>query len=279
MPELPEVETVKNAVSKAVCGANIIAATVLCDKFREKIPADFAAKITGAKIIHCQRIAKYIVISLNNRLSLVWHLGMSGKIKILPQKPANLEKHDHVIIETDKGCLIFNDPRRFGLLTYCESAHLRECSALKNIGPDPFDENLTAQYLYNQLQAHSTPIKVALLEQKIICGIGNIYASEALYRAKISPFRPAKSLSLAECEKLLKSAREVLSNAIKAGGSTLRDYRKPDGSSGEFQNQHCVYNKTGQRCPECVCDIAKTGGIKKAVLGGRSAFYCETLQK
>lgn len=279
MPELPEVETVKNAVNKAVCGANIIAATVLCDKFREKIPADFAAKITGAKIIHCQRIAKYIVISLNNRLSLVWHLGMSGKIKILPQKPTSLEKHDHVVIETDKGCLIFNDPRRFGLLTYCESAHLRECSALKNIGPDPFDDNLTAQYLYNQLQAHSTPIKVAVLEQKIICGIGNIYASEALFKAKISPFRPAKSLSLNECEKLLKAVREVLSKAIKAGGSTLRDYRKPDGSSGEFQNQHCVYNKTGQRCPECVCDIAKTGGIKKAVLGGRSAFYCETLQK
>ena len=279
MPELPEVETVKNAVSKAVDGANIIAAAVLCDKFREKIPADFAAKITGATIMDCRRIAKYIIIELSNGLSLVWHLGMSGKIKILPQKPTTLEKHDHVVIETDKGCLIFNDPRRFGLLTYCESARLNECSALKNIGPDPFDKNLTAQYLYSQLQAHSTPIKVAILEQKIICGIGNIYASEALFKAKILPLRPAKSLNLKECENLLKSIREVLSKAIKAGGSTLRDYRKPDGSSGEFQNQHCVYNKTGQRCPECVCNISKTGGIKKVVLGGRSTFYCETLQK
>ena len=279
MPELPEVETVKNAVSKAVCGANITAAAVLCDKFREKIPADFAAKITGATIMDCRRIAKYIIIELNNGLSLVWHLGMSGKIKILPRKPATLEKHDHVVIETDKGCLIFNDPRRFGLLTYCESARLNECSALKNIGPDPFDKNLTAQYLYNQLQAHSTPIKVAILEQKIICGIGNIYASEALYWAKILPLRKANSLNLKECEKLLESIREVLSKAIKAGGSTLRDYRKPDGSLGEFQNQHCVYNKTGQRCPECVCNITKTGGIKKVVLGGRSTFYCETLQK
>ena len=279
MPELPEVETVKNAISKAVCGAHITAVAVLCDKFRKKIPADFAAKITGANIMDCRRIAKYIVINLNNGLSLVWHLGMSGKIKILPQKPTTLEKHDHVVIETDKGCLIFNDPRRFGLLTYCESAHLNQCSALKNIGPDPFDKNLTAQYLYNQLQAHSTPIKVAILEQKIICGIGNIYASEALYWAKILPLRPAKSLTLNECEKLLESIRGVLSKAIKAGGSTLRDYRKPDGSTGEFQNQHCVYNQTGQRCPECVCDITKTGGIKKVVLGGRSSFYCETLQK
>lgn len=279
MPELPEVETVKNAISKAVCGAHITAVAVLCDKFRKKIPADFAAKITGANIMDCRRIAKYIVINLNNGLSLVWHLGMSGKIKILPQKPTTLEKHDHVVIETDKGCLIFNDPRRFGLLTYCESAHLNQCSALKNIGPDPFDKNLTAQYLYNQLQAHSTPIKVAILEQKTICGIGNIYASEALYWAKILPLRPAKSLTLNECEKLLESIRGVLSKAIKAGGSTLRDYRKPDGSTGEFQNQHCVYNKTGQRCPECVCDITKTGGIKKVVLGGRSSFYCETLQK
>lgn len=279
MPELPEVETVKNAISKAVDGAHITAAAVLCDKFREKIPADFAAKITGANIMDCRRIAKYIIIELSNGLSLVWHLGMSGKIKILPQKPTTLEKHDHVVIETDKGCLIFNDPRRFGLLTYCESARLNECSALKNIGPDPFDKNLTAQYLHNRLQAHSTPIKVAILEQKIICGIGNIYASEALFKAKILPLRKANSLNLKECEKLLESIREVLSKAIKAGGSTLRDYRKPDGSSGEFQNQHCVYNKTGQRCPECVCNISKTGGIKKVVLGGRSTFYCETLQK
>lgn len=279
MPELPEVETVKNALSKAVCGAKIINVTVLCNKFREKIPDDFAQKVIGADIVLCRRIAKYVIINLSNNLSIVWHLGMSGKIKILPRKPATLEKHDHVVIETNKGCLIYNDPRRFGLLTYCESANCSSFPALKNIGPDPFDENLTPQYLYNQFQAHATPIKIVILDQKIICGIGNIYASEALYAAKILPTCPAKSLALRECTALLDAVRNILSKAIKAGGSTIHDYRKPDGSSGEFQNQHCVYNKTGQRCPDCICDISRTGGIKKIILGGRSAFYCETLQK
>ena len=148
-----------------------------------------------------------------------------------------------------------------------------------NIGIDPFSQNLTADYLKNKLSNKKNPIKVALLDQSIINGIGNIYASEALYDSKISPLRESNSLNLVELENLITSVRKILQKAIKAGGSTLKDYRKPDGSMGYFQNSHCVYDKEGMRCPNCTCDIDKTKGIKRIVQGGRSTFYCETQQK
>lgn len=176
-------------------------------------------------------------------MSIVWHLGMSGRVKISDSLPDKLDKHDHVVIETSGGVLIYNDARRFGMMTYCISDKLAEFPAFKHTGIDPFDQRLTAEYLYEKLKNKKTAIKIALLDQEIICGIGNIYASEALFGASILPTREAGSLSRTECGKLLKAVREVLEKAIKAGGSTLRDYRKPDGSLGYFQNQHCVYNK------------------------------------
>ena len=162
MPELPEVETVMQAIVKAVAYANIIDVKVNNNRFREKIPDDLAAKICGAKIIGYKRIAKYITINLDNGLTLIWHLGMSGKIKICDELPQVLDKHDHVIIKTDKCYLIFNDTRRFGLLTYCESQKLNQVPFIAKIGLDPFDENLTPDYLYNHLSKKKIPIKVAL---------------------------------------------------------------------------------------------------------------------
>lgn len=279
MPELPEVETIKNALKKAVIGAKIINTEVRCRRFRVEVPSDFEAKIKNSVIKNLRRKAKYLLLDLDNGLTIIWHLGMSGKIKICENRPKTLEKHDHIVITTDKGWLIFNDARRFGMISYFQSDKENLYPILKGIAPDPFDEKVDGKYLHDKFKNKSLAVKVALLDQKIIAGIGNIYASEALYKAGILPMREAKSLSLPECESLNMAIRDVLNQAIKAGGSTLRDYRKPDGSMGYFQNLHCVYNKTGQPCPNCKCDINKTGGIKKIVLGGRSTFYCETLQK
>ena len=279
MPELPEVETIKNALIKAADKANITKVSIFNNHFRKIIPDDFARRIEGAQIMAIRRKAKYLLLELSNGLTVIWHLGMSGKVKISDFSPENLEKHDHVFIETDKGTIVFNDARRFGMLTYEETDKLDDCSLFSHIGADPFDERLDGLYLYNKLQNKKIPIKAALLDQEIVNGIGNIYASEALFDAGIRPTRPAGELSRKDCGKLLESVRRILRRAIEAGGSSIHDYRKPDGSLGYFQNMHCVYNKTGQKCPGCTCNVAQTGGIKKIVLAGRSTFYCPVKQK
>ena len=280
MPELPEVETIKNAIEKGIGEAKILDLTVRNGNLRTKVPVDIAKRTKGAVIKSYKRIAKYIIMELSNEICLIWHMGMSGKIKIMPKIPSILEKHDHIIISTDKGIMIYNDPRRFGLFTCCPKAKLTESPWLNKIGIDPFDERLDKDYLFAKLQKHKKmPIKIALLNQEIIAGIGNIYASEILYESRISPLREAKDITLNESQTLIENTRKVLQRAIAAGGSTLHDYKKPDGSMGYFQLQHCVYNHTGQKCPDCCCDITKTGGIKRLVMGGRSTFYCERLQK
>lgn len=279
MPELPEVETIKNAVCKAIGCCRITGAAVYQNRLRETVPDDFKEKITGADIVSYRRIAKYLVINLSNGYSIVWHLGMSGRIKISENPPEKLEKHDHIMITTENGVLIFNDARRFGLLTICPTEKLKEFHLFSRMGIDPFAQELTAEYLHGKFKNKKIPIKVALLDQAIITGIGNIYASEALFDAGISPLRETGKITLKECFKLIESVRKILSRAIDAGGSTLKDYHKPDGSEGYFQHEHCVYNKTGQRCPHCTCDVSQTGGIKKIVQGGRSSFYCPKLQK
>lgn len=279
MPELPEVETIKRTVEKYVANAKIISATVRQPKLRESVPPDFAERISSARIIGLRRIAKYMLMDLDNGLTIIWHFGMSGKIKIESTAPAKFEKHDHIILETDNTVLIYNDPRRFGIVTLCESDKLRQHHCFKHIGLDPWDTNLTAEYLHAKLANRKCAIKLALLNQEIICGIGNIYASEILYRARIRPDRNCESVSLRESAAIVDNTRIVLQQAIDAGGSTIHDYQRPDGDIGYFQEQHCVYDKTGQRCPNCRCNIAKTGGIKRIVQANRSTFYCPVLQK
>jgi formamidopyrimidine-DNA glycosylase len=279
MPELPEVETIKEALKKSIEGATIESIVVRNRRFREEVPYDFEEKITNATINRIYRNAKYIILELNNKYSIIWHLGMSGKIKIQDKEPNEFEKHDHITIKTNKCYITYNDARRFGLISYCESDKIRQHRIFANIGIDPFDTNLTVDYLYSKLKNKRNPIKMLLLDQSIINGIGNIYASEALYDSGISPLREGYSLNNSELEKLITSIRKILEKAIKAGGSTLKDYRKPDGSMGYFQNAHCVYDKEGHRCPNCTCNIEKTKGILRIVQGGRSTFYCETKQK
>ncbi|MDD4556079.1 MAG: bifunctional DNA-formamidopyrimidine glycosylase/DNA-(apurinic or apyrimidinic site) lyase [Alphaproteobacteria bacterium] len=279
MPELPEVQTILTAIEKSIKNATILKVVVRENRLREKVPEDFAQKICQAKITSYQRKAKYILINLDNGFTILWHLGMSGKVKISEKTPQVLEKHDHILIETSQGTIVYNDARRFGLVTYLPTEKLSEHPLLKNLGIDPFDDNLSAKFLYEKLKNKKVAIKIALLDQRLINGIGNIYASEVLFLAKILPTRVSNELTLKECESIVKAVRIVLTKAIEAGGSTLKDYQKPDGSLGYFQNSHCVYNKTGQKCEGCTCDIAKTGGIKKIVQAGRSTFYCPIKQK
>lgn len=279
MPELPEVETIKNTVARAVNDAVILRAAVRQPKLRESVPADFDKQIRGTKIINLRRIAKYMLVDLDNGLTIIWHFGMSGKIRIESAVPNPPQKHDHIIIETDKAVLIYNDARRFGLILLCESEKLKQHHCFKHIGPDPWEKNLTPEYLLKKLANRKCAIKLSLLNQEIICGIGNIYASEILYRARIRPDRSSESITLKESAAIIKQTRIVLQEAIAAGGSTIHNYQRPDGDIGYFQEHHCVYDKTGQPCPDCCCNIDKTGGIKRIVQGGRSTFYCPILQK
>ncbi len=279
MPELPEVETIKNALETAVQNAVILKTVVRCRQLRLPVPESFENITQGARMISFKRIGKYIVIGLDNGFCLIWHMGMSGRIKFADKLPQTYAKHDHICFETDRGCLIFNDPRRFGLLTYAKNESALQNPPLKNLGPDPLSKDFDGTYLQSAFQAKKTSIKQVLLDQKIVAGIGNIYASEALYSARILPTRPACGLNESECRRLAKALQETLQKAIAAGGSTLKDYRRPDGQTGYFQFSHCVYGKTGKPCPDCRCNSAKTGGIQKIILGGRSTFYCATLQK
>lgn len=279
MPELPEVETIKTAIEKCIGCAKIEDAVIRNRRLRIPVPADAENRLRNTTITGYRRRAKYIVIDLDSGISIIWHMGMSGKVHITDTLPEPLGKHDHIIIRTSKGYLIYNDARRFGMFTYADTKGLEKHPLFAKMGPEPFDKALTADYLYNRLQKKSIAVKAALLDQEIIVGIGNIYASEALFGAKISPLRPANRISKGECRKLISEIQKTLKKAISAGGSTLRDYEKPDGSLGYFQNLHCVYNKTGQKCPQCTCDTAKTGGIRKIVIAGRSSFYCPQKQK
>lgn len=276
MPELPEVETIKNGIAAAIGHCRIKNVTVRQGNLREPVPAALPESVCGATIKAYERRAKYLLLHLDNESSIIWHMGMSGKVLICDTLPQPLGKHDHIIIETENGYLVYNDPRRFGIFTLCHTAELPQHPLLKKLGPEPFDKALNADYLYEKLQKKRIAVKAALLDQEIIVGIGNIYASEALFEARISPLRPANKIKPAECRRIVAAVQNVLQKAIAAGGSTLRDYEKPDGSLGYFQHQHCVYDKEGKACPNCTCG---RGGILKTVIAGRSTFYCPTKQK
>ena len=279
MPELPEVETVKNEIAQFFGKTKIVVIKIYNRSLREKIADGIESKIAGSDIVNYERRGKYIPMNLNNGYSLVWHLGMSGRIKLFREKNVELVKHDHIVMKTENGVLVYNDPRRFGLFNCLKTDDIKNSKYFGKMGIDPFDINFDADYLFLHLNKKKLPIKVALLDQSIVNGIGNIYASEVLYDAKVSPLRNANEIKLDECAKIVVSIRKILSSAIKNGGSTLRDYHKTDGSVGHFQNLHCVYNKSGQKCPECRCNILNDGGIKKIVQAGRSTFYCDILQK
>lgn len=267
MPELPEVETVVKGISAKLLGQKIKSVTFSNKKLRRERTKEFAQHSVGATVSTVWRRAKYIVIDLNNGYSILIHLGMSGKL-LLKNQPCN-EKHTHMNMQLPHCYLIFNDPRRFGLIDIYKTNKL----PFDDLGVEPFSKSFTANYLERIFIKRKLPIKLAIMDQKIVVGVGNIYASEALFDCKLHPQKPANQVIKDELAKLVHSIQKILKQAIKSGGSTLKDYSQSDGTSGYFQHEFQVYGQAGKPCPKCHRPILNIR------LGGRSTFYCASCQK
>ena len=276
MPELPEVETTRRGLIPTLVGRKIVKVIKRRDKIRIAIPSDFEKRIEGMRVKSLKRRAKYIQIFLDSGDVIICHLGMSGKfvIKVIDNEP--YEKHDHVIFETDGGELgIYNDPRRFGLMTICREDELEQHRLFKNMAVEPLGNEFNGDYLYEKIKTRKSAIKTMLLDQKIVVGLGNIYVCEALNMAKISPIRKACDVTLGETESLVPIIRNVLSRAIEAGGSSLKDFAGTDGELGYFQHLFVSYGCEGEKCSNKECG----GTIDRINQGGRSTFYCPQCQK
>jgi formamidopyrimidine-DNA glycosylase len=280
MPELPEVETVMRGLAQRLEGHRIRRAALSRGDLRRAIPSGLAARLTGSMVIGFRRRGKYILMRLSGGDSLLIHLGMSGRMSVRLQSfdEAGREKHEHLIMETEEGWRIgLIDPRRFGLLdlmpTAAEDAH----PLLRDMGPEPLDEGFTTATLSAALAGRRTPIKAALLDQRIVAGLGNIYVSEALFRARVSPRRLAASVPGARAARLVPAIKETLREAIEAGGSSLRDYVQPDGELGYFQHAWKVYGRAGLPCERCP-GAPTCAGIRRIAQSGRSTFLCPRTQ-
>jgi len=280
MPELPEVETVRRGLEPALLDRVLSHVLVRRRDLRQPLPDDFEARLTGRRVSAVGRRAKYLLISLDSGDCLIGHLGMSGRFRVFgPGAPAP-ERHDHVLFETDRGNSVrFNDPRRFGLMTLARTEGLDGHPLLAALGPEPLGNDFSGPVLAARLEGRSGPIKTALLDQSVVAGLGNIYACEALFRAGLSPLRGAATVTGRRAERLVGAIREILNEAIAAGGSSLRDHRRPSGELGYFQHRFAVYGRTGEACPACDCDLAESGGVRRIVQGGRSTFYCARRQR
>ena len=268
MPELPEVETTVRGLAKVLDGRRIERVEARRADLRREFPQDLRQRLTGATVTGLGRRAKYGLIHTDRDDTMVFHLGMSGSWRI---NRAELEKHDHLLMETNDGTrLALNDPRRFGSVDLVPTDRLGEWPAFKALGPEPLD--LTARELKRRLAGRSAAIKLLLLDQGIVAGLGNIYVCEALFRAGIDPRRAGGSISLARLQRLVHSIHDVLAEAIAAGGSTLKDFASPDGELGYFSKRFDVYDREGQPC--------RGGGtVRRIVQGGRSTFYCPATQR
>ncbi len=275
MPELPEVETVRRGLALCMTGRRIVRAELRRPDLRRPFPPMLAARLDGARIGGLARRGKYILVELDDTGLLLLHLGMSGRITAgLTNRPP--EPHDHVVLTLDDGTVVrFNDPRRFGLMDYLERGAEAAHPLLAGLGPEPLEPGFDGAYLDRALRGKLTPIKSALIDQKIVAGLGNIYACEALYRAAISPRRLAATVVGARAMRLAAAIREVLEEAIAAGGSSLRDYVQATGELGYFQHRWAVYGKEGEPCPGCTC----TEGVRRITQAGRSTFFCGRRQR
>ena len=271
MPELPEVETTIRGL-KPLIGASIHNIKIHTPKLRFLIPKNILSIKTGIKIHKINRRGKFIIFSLSNKHSIALHLGMSGRLRLFDSNKFYKKKHDHFILSTtNKLLLVFNDIRKFGFVDYDKKDKIYKRKYFLNLGIDALDQSLSSIFLLSRINKSVVPIKQILLDQRIIAGVGNIYASELLFDAKISPFRKGNDLNLKDCRKIIISCRKILKSAIKAGGSTLKDYVSTDGTLGNFQNNFKVYNRAGKKI--------KGQMIKKVVQYGRSTYYCPELQK
>lgn len=300
MPELPEVETVRRGLEPVMTGATIARAHVNRPDLRWPFPPRMAERLTGQRVLGLRRRSKYILADLSGGETLLIHLGMSGRMLISAPAPTAAQeiegrdrdqsltpgvfhhqhpapqKHDHVILDMENGARItFNDARRFGAMDLLPSADWARHPLLAGLGPEPLGNSFDGDYLAQRLRGRTMPIKAALLDQKIVSGLGNIYVCEVLHRAGLDPRSLAGHLGEAAAAALVPLIRDVLSEAIEAGGSSLKDYRQADGELGYFQHRFRVYDREGQPCPRTDCG----GTVERIVQSGRSSFFCPCCQK
>jgi len=280
MPELPEVETVKRGMEGALWGLRIESVETKRAGLRIPFPPDLPSRLQNRRIISFSRRAKYILMHLDDGQVFALHLGMSGRIRIDPPgTPACFQKHDHLILSMEDGArAVFNDSRRFGMAFLIEPGGMDAHPAFSSLGPEPLDDAFDGAVLFQRLKGRNAPIKQALLDQRVVAGIGNIYACEALYDSGIHPARRAARIGVRRVGVLASAIRAVLNRAIAAGGSSLRDHRGVDGAMGYFQHGFSVYGREGEACPACDCALSRTGGIKRLAQGGRSTFFCPRKQ-
>jgi formamidopyrimidine-DNA glycosylase len=283
MPELPEVETVRRGLAPVMEGAVIARAEVNRPDLRWPFPEGMADRLTGRRVLQLRRRSKYILADLDSAETLLIHLGMSGRMLISGQMLGEFhhdhpapQKHDHVVLHMAPGARItFNDARRFGAMDLMATATEADHWLIRDLGPEPLGNAFHEDYLIARLKGRATPIKAALLDQRIVAGLGNIYVSEALFRAGIHPKRKAGAIAARRVAELVPIIRAVLEEAIAAGGSSLRDYRQADGELGYFQHGFQVYDREGAPCPRDGC----TGKIGRIVQSGRSSFFCAQCQR
>lgn len=271
MPELPEVETTRRGVAPHVVGRKIARLEVYDPRLRWPVPSDLGKRVEGLRIDAVDRRSKYLLFRLGSDTLLV-HLGMTGSLRVYRKAPPR-KAHDHVDLVLDDGTLVrYHDPRRFGAVLWVpglEDAH----PLLARLGPEPFDAAFDAGYLWRTLRSRTAAIKLALMDNGVVVGVGNIYANEALFRSGIRPTLSARKVSRARIERLVAAVREVLAEAIAKGGSTLRDYVDAQGEAGYFQLAYFVYGREGEACRVCATPVR----MKR--LGARASFYCPTCQK
>lgn len=277
MPELPEVETVRRGLAPHLEGRKVLGAKAFSPMLRIPVPADFADRLEGRTIERLTRRAKYLLAELSGEETMILHLGMSGQLRVVEAKgdfrPA---RHDHLMAELEGGKrLVFNDPRRFGLVAFASRGALGAHPFFAGLGPEPLGNEFSGPVLHAALNNCKTAVKQALLDQRVVAGLGNIYASEALFRAGINPRRRASSLSGVRAGRLAKSVKAVLRDAIRSGGSSLRNYVQADGAFGLFQHRFEVYEREGKPCPREGCP----GAIRRFTQGARSTYYCPRCQR
>jgi formamidopyrimidine-DNA glycosylase len=279
MPELPEVETVRRGLIPRMVGHRIVKLHQRRRDLRVPLPKRFAEQVEGRTVEAIDRRAKYLLIRLDGGQTLIVHLGMSGRMT-LHDAPSAIKhpfgRHDHVVFDMDDGWQVrFNDARRFGLMLLVGTDEVATHKAFKGLGPEPLDESFDGAELAARLKGRTTPIKAALLDQKTLVGVGNIYACEALFLSRISPRRSAHTVQGERAEKLVKAIKQVLLRSIDDGGSTLRDHVQPGGELGYFQTRFNVYDRVGAACPTPKCGHI----VKRLVQSGRSTFYCAHCQR
>jgi formamidopyrimidine-DNA glycosylase len=283
LPELPEVETVRRGLIPVMEGRIIEAALVNRPDLRWPLPARLAERLTGARVGLLRRRSKYLLADLSTAETLIVHLGMSGRLLVSGHLQGGFHhavptprKHDHVVLTMEGGATVtFNDARRSGMMDLAPTARVEEHWLLAGIGPEPLGNAFDEAWLVSRLRGRAAPIKTALLDQRLVAGLGNIYVCESLWRARISPRRPAGRISAARAAALVPVIRETLEDAIAAGGSSLRDYRQADGELGYFQHAFRVYGREGQPCRREGC----AGTIRRIVQSGRSTFWCPACQR